>query len=1435
MINSTFGGYMTAKLGLSAAQQGLYLTGQNLTNAGTEGYTRQRLDQVSINYGATYRYASKYNTNIGNGVLVKGTTQLRDPFLDLRYRNEVAHSEEQAIKLDALNDLRDILDEVKNAGDDSLGDGGIFNRLGDIIEKFKSYSSEIGSKEFDTMIKSSCQSLVTLFNAYSKRIDEVSENLNYDLETEYVPELNKILTSIQDLNKSIKTSEIIGQSALELKDERNLLIDQLSEYMKINVTYKPVNVSDTTVVDELHISMVGQDGKNYEIVADEQCRQFTLTKDGDKSIIGMTALTPVDQELKAELNTALVNLQMAQDRYDTRNQTFAEQYKNFDAVKTERDRRDQALADLQAQEPGLLETMNTRSDEYKQALLEYDALPKDQQTQEALQKVLDAAEAREKAVNAYNNLRSDIRRAEGAVEGYKSVYGKAEKSYKDALADLDLNPDMTDPDLQDANGDPLKNILTTPPSELHGEGLAEKQLEEAKERVTKALDALKQSEENGKAIENVNEVFTDGKLKGALEMLNYSAEFDDPPNSIRGIGYYKSMLDTLANKFAEAMNEANNPYEFTVNKVDENGNPLYTNYDRNEDGAYIFNGLVRLDSNGQPVKDADGNILDVDGNPIYQTDAKGNPIYDKDKNGQTIYINVLNADGSQAYEKNPDGSNKMQDVRDENGNLVYKTDDDGNIIMKPMVDENGNPIMDPVYENAKDKYGNPVLDVDGKPVRVLAYEMENPAYTEAKETDSKTPNISNMKAGNTITIDGTVYTYNPDAATLGANEFKDFNTLEAAAKQNGVVLAQGDDGTITGKTTVGKDISSSISTEKTIYTPNYKYEKEDDGVTNKVDKDGNPIRIVKREQAMEPEREQEPIPVRIPAPKKIAQTETQINNGTERHDLFKSSDGGKIVAGNIDLADGWVDNSYGITTALNKDDPSGNNTNVLHFINMLNGKLNYKADVNLMDGIEIDFGTNGPSSKEPSISGMKQGDTITIDGKVYTFTPGATGQAGNEFKDFDSLKIAAEKNGIALAQDANGKITASTIQKDLKYDVKLNGAIVNSLANIDVSALSYGDTITIDGETFTFKPAKYPDAADGTPGKDYADPTKGEFSSLDSLKKAAEDKNIQISSRVSAITMKDPDTGKTVNAELSIPGVTTPGATDEYTKLDPAALTDGTQVTIGGKTFTYVQPGADGSNNSDPDQNEFTTMDDLVALAGKNGFTIRQTITGTEKMAGQDVSDSISVDKEPGIGNMVTGNTITMGDDKTFTYVDINNMKHGDTIEIDGKTYKLVVPDPDATPPVDEPDPNATPPEFKDIAGLRDLTGNQNLFSDADSLKDAAAKEGYTIYVDPKTQQITTATKPGSNIFDGTFEEYYVSLDATLGMDIQATSEKLNNYSTLAGSIYDERESVTGVSHDEEAMNLMRYQQSYQAAARLMTTLDQVLDILLTQTGMVGR
>ena len=78
---STFGSFTTVRLGIYSAQKGLDVTGNNITNINTNGYTRQRLNQVSLIPSVTYRYASSYNTRIGHGAVIAGVTQLRDPVL----------------------------------------------------------------------------------------------------------------------------------------------------------------------------------------------------------------------------------------------------------------------------------------------------------------------------------------------------------------------------------------------------------------------------------------------------------------------------------------------------------------------------------------------------------------------------------------------------------------------------------------------------------------------------------------------------------------------------------------------------------------------------------------------------------------------------------------------------------------------------------------------------------------------------------------------------------------------------------------------------------------------------------------------------------------------------------------------------------------------------------------------------------------------------------------------------------------------------------------------------------------------------------------------------------------------------------------------------------------------------------------------------------
>ena len=121
-MSSTFGSFNTVRLGIYAAQKGLDVTGNNITNINTAGYTRQRLDQVSLITSASDRYYSPYKTRVGQGVLTTGVSQLRDPGLDIAYRNASADVGAADAKLAGLEKLASILDEV-GKGDGEQDDG----------------------------------------------------------------------------------------------------------------------------------------------------------------------------------------------------------------------------------------------------------------------------------------------------------------------------------------------------------------------------------------------------------------------------------------------------------------------------------------------------------------------------------------------------------------------------------------------------------------------------------------------------------------------------------------------------------------------------------------------------------------------------------------------------------------------------------------------------------------------------------------------------------------------------------------------------------------------------------------------------------------------------------------------------------------------------------------------------------------------------------------------------------------------------------------------------------------------------------------------------------------------------------------------------------------------------------------------------------------
>lgn len=255
----TFGSFTQARLAIYASYKGLSVTGNNIANVNTTGYTRQRLEQSSFGASGADRYYSSFDSRVGNGVLCTGLTQLRDPYLDIRYRGEMANVGSMDAKLGGLENIQAVLDEV-GKGDDAFGI--IEAQLSDMVAKLRQLSDQTGHSLYDIQVRASADTLTKQLNAYASRLQEVYKN-NMASYQQDVSKVNGILTNIRDLNATIRKNEIRGDNSLELRDERNVLIDQLSQYMKVDVTYTTEDIGGGQWVEKLVIKLgdANPDGK----------------------------------------------------------------------------------------------------------------------------------------------------------------------------------------------------------------------------------------------------------------------------------------------------------------------------------------------------------------------------------------------------------------------------------------------------------------------------------------------------------------------------------------------------------------------------------------------------------------------------------------------------------------------------------------------------------------------------------------------------------------------------------------------------------------------------------------------------------------------------------------------------------------------------------------------------------------------------------------------------------------------------------------------------------------------------------------------------------------------------------------------------------------------------------------------------------------------
>jgi flagellar hook-associated protein 1 FlgK len=218
-MGTLFSALSIGQSGLRAAQVQLDTTGHNIANVNKEGFSRQRVDL------AAFSPISMPFGQIGRGVRVAGINRLRDPLLDILYRNQVAGLNSAQIQAQYYGQIQDVFLEPTADG--------LSGRLNRFFEALQQFSVNVESLPVRANVLVEAQQLAGLLNDTYTSLNNLRSNANEEV-IRFVPEINSLAQQIATLNDRIRISEATENPANDLRDDRDVLVDKLAAI--VNVT-----------------------------------------------------------------------------------------------------------------------------------------------------------------------------------------------------------------------------------------------------------------------------------------------------------------------------------------------------------------------------------------------------------------------------------------------------------------------------------------------------------------------------------------------------------------------------------------------------------------------------------------------------------------------------------------------------------------------------------------------------------------------------------------------------------------------------------------------------------------------------------------------------------------------------------------------------------------------------------------------------------------------------------------------------------------------------------------------------------------------------------------------------------------------------------------------------------------------------------------------
>lgn len=228
MMRSTFGGLEVSKRALFAMQTSQQTTAHNIANANTKGYTRQVVNLVASRpMEAVGLQRSNVPGQIGQGVQFDSINRIREKFLDDQFYNENKSTGEWSIRADTLEKLEAIVNEPSDTGIRQTIEG-FWNAWQELTKEPDNVTARI-------LVKERALALTDAFNHTARKLEDLSSDLTENINVK-ATQADSILGQVAKLNNQIFRVEGLGNNANDLRDQRDLLIDDLSKMINVTVT-----------------------------------------------------------------------------------------------------------------------------------------------------------------------------------------------------------------------------------------------------------------------------------------------------------------------------------------------------------------------------------------------------------------------------------------------------------------------------------------------------------------------------------------------------------------------------------------------------------------------------------------------------------------------------------------------------------------------------------------------------------------------------------------------------------------------------------------------------------------------------------------------------------------------------------------------------------------------------------------------------------------------------------------------------------------------------------------------------------------------------------------------------------------------------------------------------------------------------------------------